>query len=348
MAEEHQRSDEMVQRGRGDCQSESFRAKKIMLPAENAEAMQIETYLDQQIRELKEAGVIFEKCSEVEARKYMVDKCSAYKVSAYMQLFDIFTEGENEGKYIDLDFYQLKYLAEVDQRLREILLAMSLDIEHFCKTRLITKCVIAEIDDYTIMTDYMNSQDDWQRTYIEREVARSKKDSTNNHIFERYGECLPLSAFVEVVPFGTIIGLVKYCGIQSDNKEMVADYFVLRSVQSLRNACAHNSCILLDLSPRTGGTKVAPPEINKALSAIGISKRLRHRWLQTVPTARIASLLYLYFKMVPEGSTKTRRCIDLKQFLEDVEKSSVLPAENPAIAALSFMARLTAGFHLLD
>lgn len=315
---------------------------------ENKQTGQTQTHIDTQITKLKVAGVTFDICTEAEARNYLSEKCSACKVSAYTQLFDIHTEGESEGKYMDLDFCQLKYLAEVDQRLREILLAMALDIEHFCKTRLITECVITETDDYTVMADYLNDQDDRQRRYIEREIERSKNDPTNDYIFERCGSDLPLSAFVEVVPFGTIVGLIRYCGTRADDREMIADYFVLRSIQSLRNACAHNSCVLLDLFPRTGDAKVAPPEMNKALSDIGLSRRLRRRWLQTVPTARIASLFYLYSEMVPEGSSRTRRCDDLKRFFENVEKDSMLPVENPAIAALSFMRRLTDGFRLLN
>ncbi|NHM16303.1 hypothetical protein GMI69_06475 [Eggerthellaceae bacterium zg-887] len=319
-----------------------------MIRMEKTETTQPESYIDAQIRKLKSAGVTFEKCTEREARDYLAVKCSACKVSAYARLFDIHAEGENEGKYMDLDFSQLKYLADIDQRLREILLAMSLDIEHFCKTRLTIECAVTEADDRQVMAVYLNDQDDRQRKYIAHEIERSKNDPTNDHIFEKYGDQLPLSAFMEVVPFGTIVGLIRYCGTRSDDKELIADYFVLRSVQALRNACAHNSCILLDLFPHTDGKKIAPPEMNKALSAIGMSKRIRHRWLQTVPTARIASLLYLYSEMVPEGNTRTRRLDALNEFLVDVEKDSVLPMENPAIAALTFAKRLMTGFHLLN
>ncbi len=309
---------------------------------------QSEAYIDAQIAKLKEQGVTFDICTESDAREYMAEKCPAFKTCAYTRLFDVHAEGENEGKYMDLDFGQLKYLADIDQCLREILLAMSLDIEHFCKTRLITECAVTEADDHAVMADYWSSQDDRQRKYIEREIARSKNDPTNDYIFEEYGDNLPLSAFVEVVPFGTIVGLIRYCGTCSDDKQMIADYFILRTVQSLRNACAHNSCILLDLFPHTDDEKVAPPEINKALSTIGMSKRLRHRWLQTIPTAKIASLLYLYSTMVPEGGTRTRRLDDLKRYLGEIEKGSVLPVENPTMAALAFVKRLTEGFNLID
>lgn len=319
-----------------------------MIRMEQIQNNQPETYIDAQIRKLKDAGVTFEKCTEREAREYMADKCSPYKVAAYAKLFDVHDKGEHKGEYVDLDFYQLKYLADIDQQLREILLAMTLDIEHFCKTRLITECAVTEEDGYRIMVDYMNDQDDRQRKYIKRELERHKSDPYTKGVIETYDENLPLWAFVEVMPFGTIVGLIRYCGEHKDDGQMVADYFVLRSIKTLRNACAHNSCILLDLHSHTGDERIAPHEITRVLTALGISKRARQRWLQTVPTAQIASLLYLYSEIVPAGSTRKRRLGELHQYLTDIEKDSVLLADNPARAALTFVKSLTEPFNLLD
>lgn len=315
---------------------------------ENEQTTPPETYIDAQIAKLKDSGVTFDLCTESEARDYLAEKCSAFKAYAYTRLFDVHDKGENKGKYIALDFGQLKYLADLDQRLREILLSMTLDVEHFYKTRLITECAVTESDGYEVMQEYLGSLDDDRRRYIEEEIARHESDPYCQGTAEKREGALPIWSFVEVVSFGTIVGLVRFCGNQRNDARMVADYYVLRSIKSLRNACAHNSCILLDLKPNASGRRVISPEARRAIAAMGIAKHQRERWLQTVPTAQIASLLFLYSEIVPDGSTKERRIDILRGFLESVQTDSALPVTNPAKAALSFINKLTISLNLID
>lgn len=314
----------------------------------NEEENTPQTYIDLQIDKLKNAGVKFEKCTESEAREYLAKKCSACKTEAYARLFDIHDKGPNKGKYINLDFVQLKYLADLDQRLREILLSMALDVEHFTKTELITVCAVTEADGYEVMRDYMNSLDNDRKQYIEGEIARHESDPYYQGGDERRDGILPIWSFVEMVSFGTIIGLVRFCGKQRGDSQMTANYFILRSIKSLRNACAHNSCILLNLQVRKKGKRFVSPEVRRALATTILTKHQRERWLQIAPTAQIASLLYLYSEIVPEGSTKKRRIDTLSNFLEDIRKDPILPVKNPAKAALLFIERLTESLNLID
>lgn len=76
----------------------------IRMESEREQTTQPETYIDAQIRKLKDAGVTFEKCTEAEAREYMADKCFAFKMVAYTALFEVHTDGKNAGKHFDLDF----------------------------------------------------------------------------------------------------------------------------------------------------------------------------------------------------------------------------------------------------
>ncbi len=131
-----------------------------------------ETYIDGQIAKLKEQGVTFGICAEAEARDYLAEKCPPCKTCSYARLFDTYSEGESEGKYIELDFGQLRYLADIDQRLREILLNMTLDVEHFCKTKLMTMCAVTEEEGRAIISQYMGSLDGERRQRIESELAR--------------------------------------------------------------------------------------------------------------------------------------------------------------------------------
>ena len=84
------------------------------------------------------------------------------------------------------------------------------------------------------------------------------------------------------------------------------------------------------------------------LASMDIAKHQRNRWLQAVPTAQIAALLYLYSRIVPDGSTKERHLDTLRDFLVNAEMESVLPAKNQAKAALLFAKQLTEALNLID
>lgn len=306
-----------------------------------------ETYIDGQIAKLKEQGVTFGICAEAEARDYLAEKCPPCKTCSYARLFDTYSEGESEGKYIELDFGQLRYLADIDQRLREILLNMTLDVEHFCKTKLMTMCAVTEEEGRAIISQYMGSLDGERRQRIESELARHDGHSCGGTSDGNNGD-VTLWAFLDAVSFGTLLGIVHYCGKYRIGSQKIADYSALHAVKTLRNTCAHGSCILAETYPRADGKRVAPHEVSNAVAAVGVSRRLRRRWLQTAPVAQIASTLCLYAEMVPKGGTRTKRIRELQHLLDSVERESVIPAVNPAMAALAFTKRLTEAFRPVE
>ena len=95
--------------------------------------------IEQQIEHLKQKGVAFELCSEEEAADYLRDKCNFFKLASYRKLFSKYEGGPRDGRYVDLDFGQLRLLAALDQELRHALLGMTLDIEHFQKATLLRR-----------------------------------------------------------------------------------------------------------------------------------------------------------------------------------------------------------------
>lgn len=113
--------------------------------------------IEQQIEHLKQKGVAFELCSEEEAADYLRDKCNFFKLASYRKLFSKYEGGPRDGRYVDLDFGQLRLLAALDQELRHALLGMTLDIEHFQKVTLLREMEDRGEDGYAIVADYMAS-----------------------------------------------------------------------------------------------------------------------------------------------------------------------------------------------
>lgn len=94
--------------------------------------------VDQQVEHLRGSGVRFELCSEGEARAFLSERNFFFKVKAYDNNFDKYTdEGHPDlGKYVDLDFAYLVELSRLDRALRSCAMADALDIEHYLKVRL--------------------------------------------------------------------------------------------------------------------------------------------------------------------------------------------------------------------
>ena len=167
--------------------------------------------IDEQISHLKEKGVTFESCTEEEAIEYLAGRCRFFKVTAYRKLFDKRVGGEKDGQYVDLDFAQLKYLASLDRRLRDALLPMTLDVEHFAAARLLNATENNGEDGYAVMRDYMEAVPANRRKYIENELEIRSSDAYCGAIIRKYREDMPIWAFVEVVSLETFIGLYKFC-----------------------------------------------------------------------------------------------------------------------------------------
>ena len=134
--------------------------------------------IEQQIEHLKQKGVAFELCSEEEAADYLRDKCNFFKLASYRKLFSKYEGGPRDGRYVDLDFGQLRLLAALDQELRHALLGMTLDIEHFQKVTLLREMEDRGEDGYAIVADYMASLTAANREYRLRELKMSGRTPT--------------------------------------------------------------------------------------------------------------------------------------------------------------------------
>lgn len=117
----------------------------------------------------------------------------------------------------------------------------------------------------------------------------------------------------------------------------------------IRNASAHGSCVVNDLSERPSRHWRAPDAVTRALASCGVPKRLRAKRLGSPRMAQMCTLLYLYSRTVPEDTVRAdreRALADLFGYLRG--EGSCLPSESPAVASLAFAERLTRGLGLID
>lgn len=236
--------------------------------------------IEQQIEHLKQKGVAFELCSEEEAADYLRDKCNFFKLASYRKLFSKYEGGPRDGRYVDLDFGQLRLLAALDQELRHALLGMTLDIEHFQKVTLLREMEDRGEDGYAIVADYMASLTTANREYRLREFKMSGRSPYSSSLYAKYSGDMPAWAFLELTSFGTLIDFVRFCARRWGDRRLEASHYDLKRVKSVRNCAAHGSCLIncfAEMFARADGETEALPDKGPdaaARSALEFLRRL--------------------------------------------------------------------------
>lgn len=305
--------------------------------------------VDDQIRHLESKGVSFETCGKEEAARYLSEKNYFFKLAAYRKLFEKHVGGENDGRYIGLDFGHLKALASADQQLREVLLPMTLDIEHFVKVDLLRQATESYKEDgYELVRDYCNSLSARNRSHLESEFKSRLRDEYCGAIIEKYKDDMPLWAFVEAVSFGTLIDLVRFCSARWEDKALLKKHYLLKDVKGIRNATAHGACILNGFDGSKGGAVRPSPTLSKAVASFNISKPIRSKMLGNARMLQVSTVFYMYATIVPEGRTREARLSQLNETTALIRNLfSILPENHTVVSSVAFMAKLTQGLDLL-
>lgn len=260
----------------------------------------------EQIEHLKSKGVKFELCTEESAEEYLKNNNNYFKLCSYRKNFEKFEEGDNKGKYINLDFGMLKDLAIIDMRLRYILILLSFDVEHFEKVKLLNLISESSDDGYNIVRQYIASLDESQAQSLKYELERNEKSVYCKGIIEKYRDEYPIWTFVEVIPFGRFIDFLKFCADFLENKKLKNDVYLLIDVKRLRNASAHNNCIINNLSSETATLKTNF-QVMTAIDKSVCSPTNKRRRMSNAAVRDIVTLFYAHSNIVTsEGVLKAQ------------------------------------------
>lgn len=279
----------------------------------------------QQVECLKEKGVKFELMSEDEAKDYLAQNNNYFRLGSYRRGFARVAEGKRKGEYIKLDFKMLVDLAVIDMLLRFEMLPITLDIEHYSKIKLLNKIESQDEDGYSLVSDYIDS---YERTNSNGEPYNRVLDEIDKGnsspyiagILAKYkNREYPVWAFLELITFGSFIFFYKFCAERFGDSEMEDDFYLLQSVKSLRNACAHNNCILNNL--QSGVPMYRPREtVQQAVAKISTIKRgQRKAKLSNDRLQQITTSLYLHKVLALDGVHENRAKL-LDKFLQRMNK----------------------------
>jgi len=304
-----------------------------------------------------EKGITFNYMDTTEAEMHLSDKNNYLRTASYRKNYEKHQTGSNEGKYIQLDFAYLVELSRLDMYLRSHLLQMCIDIEHGLKVSIISDIENnAAEDGYTIVDNFLVQNPDvvgsiskkidsvFTGDLIEKYfdtcyVFDSKSGNMRTEILQ--ADC-PIWVLVEILAFNDFLRFVRFYDDQYPGR-MTVDYKLLNTVRNLRNACAHNNCILASLRPgTTHPTSVVSQRVAK-ISAV--AKEERKNKLSCRPLFEIVCLLMEYEHWVSEPLRK-KRLEALKKFAHGrlVSHSGFFSSNQVVNTSIAFLQKVIDNF----
>lgn len=281
---------------------------KIIKPMKNAEEL---------VSMLKnDKGITFNIIDEAAAAEYLKSTNNYLRTASYRKNYEKHQSGKNKDKYINLDFAYLTELSTIDMYLRKIALQMCIDIEHAIKTKLITTIENNPNEDgYNIVDLFFSKHPD----VLENIEGKADSIFTGGLIEKYFSLCYvfniysdpthiktkiikcdcPIWVLVEIISFGDLLKLISVYNNEYPNYRIdIPSSNILKAVKSLRNACAHNNCLLNNMNK---GKTTPPQEITQFISKIKtIGKEERTKKLSCRPIFELVCMLKAYNEVVSD------------------------------------------------
>ena len=231
----------------------------------------------------------------------------------------------------------------MDLKLRTVILSICIDIEHSLKMKILQNFEISTDNGYDIVQRFFNCNqfkgdivarnifEKRHSFYIKGLLSKYIKnvDGLNTeHLFliqnnnSNFYLDIPIWVLLETLTFGDLINfydfyyddIKNYQALHTCNPPINCN--ILHSIKSLRNACAHNNCILSNLKDKTS---YAPSNVKSFLGKINVNNSaIRSRMINRT-ILEIACVLYSLYYIVPQ-KVKTHDINQFKIVLEEYDK----------------------------
>lgn len=280
--------------------------------------------VDDQINYLESImGVKFSLISKADAAEFLENNTYLSKLEAYAKNYPTYKNGEKSGKYCNLDFFHLKEMSVIDMHVRRILLRMCLDIEHYLKVSFIKDIFDDPNEDgYRIAQDFLQ-----KNPRCMSEIEQKNKSPFCQYVMERRTADggWAIWSLVEVMSFGWFIQLYRAYYERNRNKdshyrECSVISHQLSTVKFLRNAAAHNNCIINDLNSGNNSSPSATvmtfldgfTQKNGGVLTNGtINKKMKNKAIHDFVVS-----LYVFNSVVSSKDVKTTFMEDLASFFD--------------------------------
>lgn len=126
--------------------------------------------------------VAFSLMSEEDAVRFLSERNYFFKLKAFAKNYDKrFKEDDRKGRYIGLDFAYLVELSRIDRQLRDLVLHLTLDIEHYLKVRINKGAMAEKCDPSELAEKYLAYS---QSNAIENQISEVDTNKAS-HVFAK-------------------------------------------------------------------------------------------------------------------------------------------------------------------
>lgn len=248
--------------------------------------------IEEQIKHMKSRGITFNHISEEQAEGFLIHNTYYFKLKAYAKNYDKYHSAENMDRYINLDFSYLQDLSTIDAHLRKLIFKMSLDLEHFLKVKMLNDFINTDEDGYKIIERFFSIFPN-----LKNELVEKQKSSTCSALINKNKDDWALWNIVEVLSFRHFIDLYQLFYSTYTFKDSYGN--MLMSIRLLRNAAAHNNCLINNLRPPFEREITPNWHVNSEMAKIpGIKSKTLSKKMVNPVIHDFVVLLYVYYKVV--------------------------------------------------
>ncbi|MEQ9809234.1 Abi family protein [Streptococcus jiangjianxini] len=269
------------------------------------------------VNQLEEHGVVFKLISKGKAITFLEKNNYYYKVAAFRKNFK-----KKDGKYKDLDFQHLIDLATIDMYIRDTLLDIAINVEHFIKvelSRLITNNT--NEDGYTIVQDFAVTYPSYyQSTYERFRKSRYQKD-----MFLKRGAIIPIWVLMEHMDFGCLLKLVKLYYLKYKPKSLQKAFYLGNNARHIRNACAHNNVLMINVFKDDEKLKKVNAEVSTFAKQKGVLRYRKYRKVNDLLSLMALSNTYCSTAVQMHQNIKMNKLVDrMQRYSDDYTKAPEL------------------------
>lgn len=262
------------------------------------------------VEHMSSNGIKFEIIGKEDAIEFLKSKNYYMKCAAYRGNYTKKESPSGDLRYVNLDFAYLVELASIDEELRRVILEMTLEIEHFLKVQFLNDIENNPNEDgYHIIQKFVSKDEDLYRLKV---LGKLRSSSYCKGLYEKYYPYFPAWVYVELISFSQLNALLNTYAVLYRTRETICDYKLLNSVRDLRNATAHNNCLINKLRPGdnmpaghvSNWIKNLATDDGKRLDGFSndaIKKKLKNKFIYD-----FVCLLRLYFNIIPKDAKESR------------------------------------------
>lgn len=251
-------------------------------------------------------GITFNLKSEEEASVFLAKHNYFFRLKQYAD----FGEKTKSGKFTNVDFGQMVELSTVDMFLRKLILKMTLDFEHYLKVKIINDSQENPADDgYAVVENFLETHN---RVRHLIENLNNSSNFYNRQVFDKYKEKTSVWSIVEMLGFSDFIDFYAHYYQYFHLKCEYTPHF--DSVRRLRNAAAHNTCMISNLKPQNWFK--SDIEINFELlgAKLEVGNGVISSCLKVPVLNDFAVMLSNYVKLISSPKIKEKTLEEMQEF----------------------------------